>query len=95
MKWLRPLVTIGRVTLTVFILEGVIAVSLQRLIAPVWADWNASVANAALFGLINLAVWMVIITIWKQVNFVGSVEWTYAWLVRSLSGQKSNKLDKL
>ena len=94
MKWLRPLVTIGRVTLTVFILEGVVAVSLQRLIAPVWADWNASVANAALFGLINLAVWMVIITIWKQVNFVGSVEWTYAWLVRSLSDQKSSKLDK-
>jgi surface polysaccharide O-acyltransferase-like enzyme len=95
MKWLRPLVTIGRVTLTVFILEGVVAVSLQRLIAPVWADWNASVANAALFGLINLAVWMVIITIWKQVNFVGSVEWIFAWLVKSLSGKRSSKMDAI
>jgi peptidoglycan/LPS O-acetylase OafA/YrhL len=95
MKWLRPLVTIGRVTLTVFILEGVVAVGLQRLIAPIWPDWNASVANAALFGLINLAVWMVIITIWKQVNFVGSVEWTYAWVVRSLSGKKTSKMDAI
>jgi surface polysaccharide O-acyltransferase-like enzyme len=95
MKWLRPLVTIGRVTLTVFILEGVVAVSLQRLIAPVWADWNASVANAALFGLINLAVWMVIITIWNQVNFVGSVEWIFAWLVKSLSGKRSSKMDAI
>jgi peptidoglycan/LPS O-acetylase OafA/YrhL len=95
MKRLRPLVTIGRVTLSVFILEGVVAVSLQRLIAPVWVDWNASVANAALFGLINLAVWVVIITIWKKYNFVGSVEWIYARLVKSLSGQKSSKIDSI
>ncbi len=95
MKRLRPLVTIGRVTLSVFILEGVVAVSLQRLIAPVWVDWNASVANAAIFGLINLAVWVVIITIWKKYNFVGSVEWIYARLVKSLSGQKSGKIDAI
>jgi hypothetical protein len=95
MKWLRPLVNIGRVTLSVFILEGVVAASLQRLIAPVWPNWKASVGNAALFGLINLAVWMVIITIWKQVNFVGSVEWLYAWVVRSLSGKKTSKMDAI
>lgn len=95
MKSLNWLVAIGRVTLTVFILEGVVAVTLQRLIAPLWPEWNASVANAALFGLINLAVWMVIITIWKRVEFVGSVEWLYAWLVRSLSGKKTSKMDAI
>jgi uncharacterized membrane protein len=95
MNSLGPLVTIGRVTLTVFILEGVVAVSLQRLIAPLWLDWNASVTNATLFGLINLAVWMVIITIWKRVEFVGSVEWLYAWVVRSLSGKKTSKMDSI
>jgi peptidoglycan/LPS O-acetylase OafA/YrhL len=95
MKSLNWLVTIGKVTLTVFILEGVVAVTLQRLIAPLWPAWNASVANAALFGLINLAVWMVIIAIWKRVEFVGSVEWLYAWLVRSLSGKKTSKMDAI
>lgn len=95
MKWLKPLVIIGGVTFTVFILEGVLAVSLQRLIAPVWVGWNVSVGNAALFGLINLAVWTVIIIIWKQLKFVGSVEWTSTWLVKTLSGQKSSKLDKI
>ena len=95
MKWLEPLVTIGRLTLTIFILEGLLSVSLQRLIAPIWVNWNASVSNAALFGLINLAVWSVIITIWKRYNFAGSVEWTSTWLVRTLSGQKSSKLDKI
>jgi len=95
MKSLNWLVTIGRVTLTVFILEGVVAVTLQRLIAPLWPAWNASVANAALFGLINLAVWMVIIAIWKRVEFVGSVEWLYAWLVRSLSGKQTSKMDAI
>jgi len=95
MKWLAPLVTIGRITLTIFILEGLLSVSLQRLIAPIWMNWNASVGNAALFGLINLAVWGVIITIWKRYDFAGSVEWTSTWLVKTLSGQKSSKLEKI
>jgi hypothetical protein len=95
MKWLNPLILIGGVTLTVFILEGALAVSLQRLIAPVWPAWNASVGNAALFGLINLALWIVIIMLWKRIDFAGSLEWTSTWLVRSLSGQKSSKLDKV
>jgi hypothetical protein len=95
MKWLAPLVTIGRLTLTIFILEGLLSVSLQRLIAPVWVNWNASAGNAALFGLINLAIWGVIIVIWKRYNFAGSVEWTSTWLIKTLSGQKSSKLDKI
>ena len=95
MKSLNWLVTIGRVTLTVFILEGVVAVTLQRLIAPLWPSWNASVANTAFFGLINLAVWMVIIALWKRVDFVGSVEWLYSWLVRSLSGKQTSKMDAI
>jgi surface polysaccharide O-acyltransferase-like enzyme len=95
MKWLAPLVTVGRLTLTIFILEGLLSVILQILIAPVWVDWNASVANTTLFGLINLAVWSVIIIIWKRYNFAGSVEWLSAWLVRTLSGQKSSKLDRI
>lgn len=95
MKWLAPLITVGRVTLTIFILEGLLSVSMQRLIAPVWPDWNASAANATLFGLLNLAVWAVIIAIWKRFNFAGSVEWTSTWLVRTLSGQRSSKMDKI
>lgn len=95
MKVLSPLATMGKVTLTVFILEGVVAVSLQRLIAPLWPAWNSSVGNAALFGLINLALWTVIIAIWKRFEFVGSVEWFYAWLVRALSGKQSSKIDAI
>ena len=95
MKWLQPLITVGRLTLTIFILEGLLSVSLQRLIAPIWVDWNASVGNAALFGFITLAVWGVIIVIWRRYNFAGSVEWTSTWLVKTLSGQKSSKLDNI
>jgi uncharacterized membrane protein len=95
MKWLGPLVTVGRVTLTIFILEGTVAVSLQRLIAPVWGDWNASVGNIALFGLFNLAAWAVIVTIWKRLKFVGSVEKTSTWLIKNLSGQQSSKMDRI
>jgi len=95
MNWLKPLVALGRVTLTVFILEGALAVSLQRLIAPLWPNWNATVSNTMLFGLINLAVWGIIIMIWKRFNFVGSLEWSSAWLIKRLSGQKSTKLENI
>jgi hypothetical protein len=91
----RPLIQIGRVTLTVFILEGVLASVLQRIIAPIWPAWNESVGNAALVGLINLTVWMVIIFLWKQINYVGSVEWTYAWVIEKLSGKRSSKVDAM
>jgi len=95
MKWLNPLLTIGRVSLSIYILEGTLAVILQRLLAPVWVNWNASFLNAALFGLVNLAVWSLIIVFWKRSNFAGSLEWTSTWLVKKLSGQKSNKLEKI
>lgn len=95
MKWFGWLVMIGRVTLTVYILEGVLAVSLQRLFAPIWPNWNSTIGNITLFGLLNLAVWIVIILIWKQVKFVGSVEWTTTWFIKKISGQKSSKMDKI
>jgi hypothetical protein len=95
LKWMQPLITLGRVSLTVFILEGLLAVSLQRLIAPIWPNWNSSPGNAAFFGLINIAAWAVIITVWKKVDFAGSLEWMSSWLVRKFSGKKSNKLEKI
>ena len=95
LRWMQPLITLGRVSLTVFILEGLLAVSLQRLIAPLWSNWNSSAGNATLFGLINMAAWAVIITLWKKVDFAGSLEWTSAWLVKKLSGQQSSKLEKV
>jgi hypothetical protein len=93
MKWLNPLVVIGRVTLTIYILEGTLAVIMQKLLAPVWPSWNASIGNAALFGVINVVVWAIIIILWKRVDFAGSLEWTSAWLIKNISGQRSSKLD--
>ncbi len=91
MKWMKPLVTVGRVTLTIFILEGIIAVSLQRLVMLFWPGWNATMGSTFLFALINLAVWGIIIVIWKQFKFKGSLEYTSAWLIKKLSGQASSK----
>ncbi len=92
MKWFSWLDILGRITLTVFIYEGVLAVILQRLFAPIWPNWNATFGNITLFGLLNLAVWMIIVLVWKQVKFIGSVEWTTTWLIQKTSGQKSTKM---
>ena len=74
MKWMKPLTIVGRVTLTVFVLEGVVAVSLQRLFQIFWPTWNSTIGFTILFGLINLAVWALIILGWYFVKFAGSIE---------------------
>lgn len=91
MKWAKPIATMGRISLTIYMLEGIIAVSLQMLIAPVWNSWNATLLNTILFGLINLFVWIVIVFIWKKFNFIGSVEYTSTWLIRRFTGHSSHK----
>ena len=95
MKWMKPLTIVGRVTLTVFVLEGVVAVSLQRLFQIFWPTWNSTIGFTILFGLINLAVWALIILGWYFVKFAGSIEWTSTKLIAAISGQRSSKLDKI
>ncbi len=93
MKWTRPVKEMGRMTMTIYMLEGILAVSLQRLIAPFWSTWNATVGNAVLFGLINLAVWIIIVLIWRQFKYKGTLEHLSAVLIKAMSGQKSHKIE--
>ncbi|MHA1112357.1 MAG: DUF418 domain-containing protein [Promethearchaeota archaeon] len=91
-KWTEPIADMGRLTMTIYMFEGIVAVSLQRLISPFWAGWNATIGSTALFGLINLAVWVLIVLVWKQFKFKGSIEHLSVVIVKAISGKESQKL---
>ncbi|UCH04338.1 MAG: hypothetical protein JSW05_12330, partial [Candidatus Thorarchaeota archaeon] len=81
--------TFGKLALTVYMLEGVMAVALGLLVAPLWPSWNLDLLNIALFGLFNAVIWYGILRVWKRYQFKGSMEWVMVWTVQKLSGKRS------
>jgi hypothetical protein len=93
-KWARrgrPIILFGKLALTVYMLEGLMAVILQKPISFIWAAWNATFLNIAIFGLLNVIVWYAILRFWQRYEFKGSLEWALVWLVQKLSGKKSSR----
>ncbi|MHA2352758.1 MAG: hypothetical protein ACXABX_06525 [Candidatus Thorarchaeota archaeon] len=86
-----PIMLFGKLALTVYMLEGLMAVTIQRVVSPLWLAWNATFLNIIVFGVLNVFVWYVILRIWKRYEFKGSLEWALAWLVKKLSGKKSSR----
>jgi len=82
----------GKMTLTIFMFEGFLSVILIRLIRPLWPAYNATIGNTTIFGLINLGVWIVILKLWKRVDYKWSTEWCLVYIVKILSGKQSSRL---
>jgi hypothetical protein len=86
-----PFMLFGKLALTVYMLEGLMAVMIQRLVRPIWLTWNATFLNIVLFGFLNVFVWYGILRIWRRYEFKGSLEWALVWMVGKLSGKKSSR----
>jgi hypothetical protein len=86
-----PFILFGKLALTVYILEGLMAVIIQRLVSPIWLTWNATFLNIVLFGFLNVIVWYGILRVWRRYEFKGSLEWVLTWLVLKLSGKRSSR----
>jgi len=86
-----PFILFGKLALTVYMLEGLMAVIIQRLVSPIWLAWNATFLNIILFGFLNVIVWYGILRVWRRYEFKGSLEWALAWFVRKLSGKTSSR----
>lgn len=93
-KWARRSSVIklfGKLALTVYMLEGLVAAILQRTVGLVWVDWNATFLNVIIFGLLNVLIWLLILKQWQKVKFKGSLEWCLVWLVTKLSKKPSSR----
>ena len=81
--WLRPLVRFGRLSLTVFLLEGILAMALRLGLDALAPGWNATLAPVLAFAAANLLLWHMILVAWERVGFVGSMEWALARIRRN------------
>jgi hypothetical protein len=93
-KWARrgkPVILFGKLALTVYMLEGLMAAILQQPISFIWSAWNATFLNIIIFGFLNVLFWYGILRIWQRYRFKGSLEWALVWVVRKLSGKKSSR----
>jgi hypothetical protein len=93
-RWVQrtqPIILFGKLALTVYMLEGIMAVTLQRIINLIWPTWNATMVNVLVFGLLNTIVWFVILRVWQRYEFKGSLEWGLVTVVRKLSGKQSSR----
>ena len=82
-RWLRPLVRFGRLSLTVFLLEGIVAMGLRLGLDAAAPNWNQSVASVLAFAAGNLLFWHLALSCWERIDYRGSLEWALARLRRN------------
>ena len=88
-----PILRFGRVSLTIFVFETVIATTINFFIIDyLIPGWNNEIIFILLIGVFNLALWWVILIFWEKKNFKGSIEWISAQLVKKVAGKSSGKL---
>jgi hypothetical protein len=67
------------VSLTVFMLEGTLAMGLRLALDAVAPGWNESLGVVVGFGLANVLLWHALLVAWERADYRGSLEW---WLAR-------------
>jgi len=83
------------VSLTIFLLEGVVNAVIRRVLDHIpWIEgWSESLGIVVLVALSYLLVWALIVHIWSKIEFVGSVEWTLLRVIQAISGKRSEKFN--
>jgi hypothetical protein len=78
-RWLTPLLRFGRLSLTVFMLEGALAMCVRLGLDAVRPGWNDALPAVLVFALGNVLLWHVLLVVWERADYRGSLEW---WLAR-------------
>ena len=78
-SWLRPLLRFGRLSLTVFMLEGILAMLVRLALDALAPGWNAGMGAVLLFAVGNVLLWHAVLVAWERFDYRLSLEW---WLAR-------------
>jgi len=88
-----PLRRFGRISLTVFCLEPIMAEFLEMIANLLFPGWNNELGYVALFGVMGMFIWWFLLKHWERKNFIGSLEWQTIKIIEKLSGKKSTRLN--
>jgi len=85
--WLRRL---GRVSFTVYIVQTPLSELLAKGLDVAMPGWNMTIPAMLVFGVVNVAVWLLIIAAWARHDFRFSLEWLWVRILKP-----SSKMDNL
>lgn len=91
----RAFFKLGNISLTAFIMEGVIRLLWGHVWTWIMPGWNDSLYIAFAFGIFNVFFWLITASLWSKVKYKGSFEWIMIQVVRLLSGRKSRKFKEI
>ncbi len=90
-RWIRRF---GMLSLTVFILEPVLAEGVKKGVDLLAGNsWSNQFLPVLLFSGFCLFLWHLILKLWQKIGFVGSLEWLTAWVLLKLTRKKSGKVN--
>jgi len=91
--FIRGIARFGAVALTVYMLEGILAETLARLLNVGFGQaWSKSYFLVFAFGILCAAVWWAALIVWEKGKFCASLEWVSVKLLRTLGKKESGKL---
>ncbi len=97
--WVKRFRTLRRgsvVSLSLFILEGVIAQIMRHLIRLVYPGFDGDfLFMFFIFSSLNLVVWILILKQWEKIDFKYSLEWFLIAFARKVTGKASFRLGSI
>ncbi len=73
---------VGRMSLTVYLLQVPLAELLAAALDTVIPGWNNTIGAAVLFGIGNAAIWMGIVALWSRAGYRYTVEHLWVTIFR-------------
>lgn len=84
----------GMIALTVYTFEPFAAEILRKIVDISFGkNWNDNLLLSLLFGFLCLILWNFLLNFWRRINFIGSLEWTSAKVLKTISGKKTTKIE--
>lgn len=77
---LRVIQRFGRLSLTIFMVEGILAMALRVALDRLAPGWNDALGWALAFGVGNVLLWHALLVAWERAGYAGSLEWLLARL---------------
>jgi hypothetical protein len=90
----HPIRRFAALTLTVYLLEPVVAELFDQALALALASWQDSLGYAFVLALVCAAFWLLLLSLWERLGYLGSTEWQGTVVMRILTGKRSTKLSR-
>jgi len=85
LKWL------SRISLSIYMMETAVSEIARKVGLAIAPSWNQTIEGCLLFGACNVGLWVLIVCLWRKVNFKYSLEYFWVALFARI-GKHSTKL---